>query len=370
MIKTFLRAKHWQLFMLFFVIPSLLEIAFVARFFLAFQMHEPVQPNIMFPDSWMLALIFFLFFGTLYGWYWSIVFGLKDKLPPTVTLKTKWFRVLLFYSIAYSIIYMILFSYVTRQDSLQYFHYFGYILPFHFLTMFSMLYLIYFVAKTIKTIELQREVKFSDFIGEFFLLWFSFVGVWILQPKINQITEGTFPYNKNRSTPENAITENSSDAYINDDSAVTDNDIKEYSYIVVENISTGRKERITPEWWKETTEKYGVDKFAVLHYLDANGNIINKEENKRAAIRPPKSYLAQSILVTVFCCMPLGIVGIVNAANVESRFYAGDIEGSKRASREAKRWSDIGLWIGIAGIILYFATVVTITLFSIKNGAK
>ncbi len=363
MIRLFLKAKHWQLFLLLFVIPFLLNIAFVIRMVLSFQMGEPNQLNILFRNIWPAYMLILIAMGALYAWFWSIAIGLKDKIPPSVKLKTKWFRIALFFTILYFIFYMAFFNYVLSRG-FQYFQYFNFILPIHFIALFCLLYLIYFVAKTFKTIELQREVRFSDFIAEFFLFWFNFVGVWILQPKINQIAEGTFPYNKNSNTQEEAFVENSSD---ND---VTDNDIKEYSYIVVKNISTGRRERITPEWWKETIEKYGVDKFAILHYLDANGNIINKEEKKKAAVRPPKSYLAQSILVTVFCCMPLGIVGIVNAANVESRFYAGDIEGAKRASREAKRWSDIGLWIGIAGIFLYFVTVVTVTLFSIKNGAK
>ena len=363
MIKLFLKAKHWQLFLLLFVIPFLLNIAFVIRMVLSFQMGDPNQLNILFRNIWPAYMLILIAMGTLYAWFWSIAIGLNDKIPPSVTLKTKWFRIAFFFTILYFISYMAFFYNVLSRE-FQYIQYFSYILPIHFIAMFCLLYLIYFVAKTFKTIELQREVRFSDFIAEFFLFWFNFVGVWVLQPKINQITEGTFPYNKNSNTPEEAFVENSSD---ND---VTDNDIKEYSYIVVENISTGRRERITPEWWKETTEKYGVDKFTVLHYLDANGNIINKEDKKRAAVRPPKSYLAQSILVTVFCCMPLGIVGIVNAANVESRFYAGDIEGAKRASREAKKWSDIGLWIGIVGIILYFVTVFTVAIFSIKNGAK
>ena len=361
--KLFLKAKHWQLFLLLFVIPVLFNIAILIRVALSFQMDVPSQLNNLFRDIWPAYTLLFITMGTLYAWFWSIAIGLKDKIPPSVTLNTKWFRIAFFVTILYFILYMAFFNYVLSRG-FQYFQYFNFILPIHFIALFCLLYLIYFVAKTFKTIELQRKVRFSEFIAEFFLFWFNFVGVWILQPKINQIAEGTFPYNKNSNTPEEEFVENSSD---ND---VADNDIKEYSYIVVENISTGRRERITPEWWKETTEKYGVDKFAILHYLDANGNIIHNEEKKKAAVRPPKSYLAQSILVTVFCCMPLGIVGIVNAANVESRFYAGDVEGAKRASREAKRWSDIGLWIGIVGIILYFATVVTVAIFSIKNGAK
>lgn len=62
---------------------------------------------------------------------------------------------------------------------------------------------------------------------------------------------------------------------------------------------------------------------------------------------PPKSYLAESILVTVFCCLPFGIVGIVNAANVESRFKNGDYDGAIKASEEAKRWTMISFWAGL-----------------------
>ena len=68
---------------------------------------------------------------------------------------------------------------------------------------------------------------------------------------------------------------------------------------------------------------------------------------------PPKSYLVESILVTVFCCMPFGIVGIVNAANVESRFKNGDYDGAIKASEEAKRWTMIGFWAGLIFGILY-----------------
>mgnify|MGYP003297500314 FL=1 len=39
---------------------------------------------------------------------------------------------------------------------------------------------------------------------------------------------------------------------------------------------------------------------------------------------PPKNYLAESILATIFCCLPFGIIGIINAARVENAFYSGD----------------------------------------------
>lgn len=68
----------------------------------------------------------------------------------------------------------------------------------------------------------------------------------------------------------------------------------------------------------------------------------------------PKNWLAESILVTLLCCLPFGIVGIVNAAQVSSRFASGDYDGSLRASQEAAKWTKIGFWVGIGVIALYF----------------
>ncbi|SDZ88665.1 protein of unknown function [Arachidicoccus rhizosphaerae] len=68
---------------------------------------------------------------------------------------------------------------------------------------------------------------------------------------------------------------------------------------------------------------------------------------------PPKTWLVESILVTLICCLPFGIAGIVNAAKVESRFYAGDYDGAFKASEEAKKWTNIGFWLGIVSGIIY-----------------
>jgi hypothetical protein len=72
----------------------------------------------------------------------------------------------------------------------------------------------------------------------------------------------------------------------------------------------------------------------------------------QAGARPPKTWLIESILVTIFCCLPLGIVGIVNATKVESRFYAGDIAGANEASADAGKWTKIGLFVGIGVNVL------------------
>ena len=72
---------------------------------------------------------------------------------------------------------------------------------------------------------------------------------------------------------------------------------------------------------------------------------------------PTKNWLVEAILVTIFCCLPFGIVGIVNAAQVNSRMSAGDYLGAERASREAGKWTKIGFFIGIAGVVIYFIAI-------------
>ena len=94
--------------------------------------------------------------------------------------------------------------------------------------------------------------------------------------------------------------------------------------------------------------------------------ITNQNQQTRQA--PPKTWLVESILVTLFCCLPFGIAGIVNASKVESRFYAGDITAAQQASDNAKKWTIVSLIVGASGIIIYIILMflgVAASLFSL-----
>jgi hypothetical protein len=69
---------------------------------------------------------------------------------------------------------------------------------------------------------------------------------------------------------------------------------------------------------------------------------------------PINNYLIPSIAVTLCCCLPAGIVGLVYAAQVNTKIAAGDIEGAKLSAKNAKMWTWIGFAVGAAASVAWF----------------
>lgn len=83
-------------------------------------------------------------------------------------------------------------------------------------------------------------------------------------------------------------------------------------------------------------------------------NYSNPAENMQNNV-PPKTWLVESILVTIFCCQILGIISIIYAAGVESKFYRGDIKGAENASKTAKKLVLVSASVGLFLIVLFMA---------------
>ena len=78
-----------------------------------------------------------------------------------------------------------------------------------------------------------------------------------------------------------------------------------------------------------------------------------RNSNPTNTDQAPKNWLRESILVTLFCCLPLGIVGIINASKVEALFKAGDFDGAYEASEKARYWMKMSMWVGLVFQIIY-----------------
>ncbi len=193
MIKLFLKAKHWQLFLLLLGIPLIFQFYMMFTMFSDFETDSNPNPENMIGFFGLFPLIMILFTGLFFGWFWSIAIGLKEKIPTEIKMKTKKFKFFFFFPLVYILILMIYMTGLFSGIKTVVFELGNWIvaiiLPLHLFSMFCIFYTMYYVAKTIKTAELKREVGFGEFAGEFFLLWFYFIGIWIIQPKVNKLAE-------------------------------------------------------------------------------------------------------------------------------------------------------------------------------------
>ncbi|HWO52758.1 MAG TPA: CD225/dispanin family protein [Ornithinibacter sp.] len=78
-----------------------------------------------------------------------------------------------------------------------------------------------------------------------------------------------------------------------------------------------------------------------------------------AAAGPPDNKLVWSILVTLFCCLPFGIVAIIKSAEVNSKWNAGDVAGAQQSAADAGKWIK---WSVIAGVLLAVLYIVFVVL--------
>ncbi len=141
-----------------------------------------------------------------------------------------------------------------------------------------------------------------------------------------------------------------------------------YGPFTLEELKENNISRETQVWFQELEDWKSAGEVPELEELfnflppplpQENINLNqDRMNNQNTNQQPPKTWLLESILVTLFCCLPFGIAGIVNAAKVESRFYAGDIESANRASADAKKWTTVSFWIGLAFGVIYLIVVI------------
>ncbi len=65
--------------------------------------------------------------------------------------------------------------------------------------------------------------------------------------------------------------------------------------------------------------------------------------------------LVWAILTTLFCCLPLGIVSIVYATQVDGKRAAGDLAGARAAADKARFWALMSAFLVPILLALWFA---------------
>ena len=191
MIQLFLRVKHWQLFVLTFGVLLVAEIVWIVDIFDG--LYQSMEYEIYMEElvSNMTGLFLVAGFSMLiiYGWIWSIGVGMQRYIPDDLKMNTSFFT----FAIIFPILFFVFYMWFIRQLIITEFDINPFVfllfVPFILFVAFCSFYTYWFAGKAIKTAELQRKVRFSDFMAEFFLFWFYPVGVWIIQPNIKKIME-------------------------------------------------------------------------------------------------------------------------------------------------------------------------------------
>lgn len=80
----------------------------------------------------------------------------------------------------------------------------------------------------------------------------------------------------------------------------------------------------------------------------------------------PPSNLVGAVLVTLFCCLPFGIVAVVYALQVGPKFKSGDEQGAEHASDMSEKW----MYASVGSSVLLFLAYIAYAVFQYFFGPK
>ena len=173
--RFLLRLKHWQIFLITWGIPFAIHASTFSR--------PPLMVK-LFP---VMMLLFIL---GIFGWIWAISTQLHKKLPADVNLNLNLFKMTFSVPVVYMLVvtFWMFYRFYFRFDEYPDLGPVIFIIAFvHLVSMICILVGLRFAAQTLRSVELGRLARFNEYSTEFFLIWFSPVGYWILQPRLNKL---------------------------------------------------------------------------------------------------------------------------------------------------------------------------------------
>lgn len=141
----------------------------------------------------LFPVMMIVFIVGIFGWIWAISTQLHKKLPMEANLNIKGFKIIfsvpIVYMLALTVWMAYRFYFRFPEESANIGSVIVIVAIIHFASMVCILLGLRFAAQTLRSVELGRLAKFSDYATEFFLIWFSPIGFWILQPRLNKLIE-------------------------------------------------------------------------------------------------------------------------------------------------------------------------------------
>jgi hypothetical protein len=84
--------------------------------------------------------------------------------------------------------------------------------------------------------------------------------------------------------------------------------------------------------------------------------------NAPSGMAEPPTYLWQSIVVMLLCCLPLGIPALIFSTKVKPAFASGDYAAAMEASKKAKLFCILALVIGLVVQVIYIGINISVVM--------
>lgn len=219
-----LKLKHWQLFLVVYGLPWLFSFAFLAlvigrvlSFVMANDLNENKTPDVevlrelsdLFSSSLLLLIIPILLSALMVYWRQKVVdYVANVKMPGMYNYPKTLFRLALWVPVivsALSVLWvpyfmdeMVEFAIEAEQNGPMGANevppFFPWLMgslilfaPISVILAIGQIWTFLEVGRAIKSAEVGRKVSAGEVVGELFLVWFFFIGVWFLQPRVNRL---------------------------------------------------------------------------------------------------------------------------------------------------------------------------------------
>ena len=163
----FLKLKAWELFLMI-ILP--LAITFMLRF--SFTKH-------------LIATIALFMMIVVFGWLYSIGSWANTQLPDHLKKSVLLYGLGLLTPILYLLLVIIL--YFPLLDSSSPPPPPSWMMPMHFLSITGIFYGIWFSARQYMALQKGHDVDFMIFSSTFLFMWIFPLGVWMIQPSVNEL---------------------------------------------------------------------------------------------------------------------------------------------------------------------------------------
>lgn len=77
----------------------------------------------------------------------------------------------------------------------------------------------------------------------------------------------------------------------------------------------------------------------------------------------PNNHMVKAILTMLFCCLPFGVVALVNATKVEGLWAQGQKQLAQKAADDANKWANVALICGLVWVLIYVIYIVVVGAF-------